>query len=45
VLLVLSAWRSRPGFAGQAFLTNSALMTGGFTLTGYHLVGYFLAGA
>jgi hypothetical protein len=44
VLILLSAWRSRPGFVKHAFATNTALMAGGFTLTGYHLAGYALAG-
>jgi hypothetical protein len=43
VLIALTAWRSRPSFFRHAFLTNTALMTGGFVLTGYQLVGYFVA--
>jgi len=40
VLLVLTAWRRRASFTRHAFLTNTALMAGGFTLLGYQLVGY-----
>ena len=41
VLIAISYWRLRPGFLEHAFATNTALMTGGFILTGYQLVGYF----
>ena len=43
VLLALSYWRTRPGFARHAFATNTALMTGGFLLIGRQLAGYFLS--
>ena len=43
VLIVLSYWRTRPGFLQHAFLTNTALMVGGFMLVGYQLTGYFVA--
>jgi HupE / UreJ protein len=43
VLIALSYWRTRGGFLRHAFVTNTALMTGGFILTGYQLAGYFLA--
>ena len=42
VLLAFLYWRTRPSFERHAFLTNSALMTGGFLLAGYQLVGYVL---
>ena len=42
VLIALSYWRTRGGFLRHAFVTNTALMTGGFILTGYQLAGYFL---
>jgi hypothetical protein len=42
VLIALSYWRTRDGFLRHAFVTNTALMTGGFILTGYQLAGYFL---
>ncbi len=41
VLIVLSYWRTRPGFLRHAFATNTALMAGGFMLVGYQLAGYF----
>jgi hypothetical protein len=43
VLLALTYWRTRPGFARHAFATNTALMTGGFLLMGRQLAGYFLS--
>jgi hypothetical protein len=43
VLIVLTAWRSRPGFLHYAFATNAALMAGGFVLAGSQLVGYFVS--
>ena len=43
VLIALSYWRTRDGFLRHAFVTNTALMTGGFILTGYQLAGYFAA--
>jgi hypothetical protein len=42
VLIALSYWRTRDGFLRHAFVTNTALITGGFILTGYQLAGYFL---
>ena len=43
VLIVLSYWRTRPGFLQHAFVTNTVLMVGGFLLVGYQLTGYFIA--
>ena len=43
VLMVLTAWRRRASFTRHAFLTNTALMAGGFTLMGYQLVGYVVS--
>src|SRR5262245_50562288 len=43
VLIALSYWRTRGGFLRHAFVTNTALMTGGFILAGFQLGGYFLA--
>jgi hypothetical protein len=40
VLIGLTWWRSREGFARHAFGANTALMAGGFMLLGYQLVGY-----
>ena len=42
VLIALSYWRTRSSFLNHAFLTNTALMAGGFLLAGYQLVGYVL---
>ena len=42
VLIGLSYWRTRDGFLRHAFVTNTALMTGGFILTGYQIAGYFV---
>ena len=42
VLIALSYWRTRPGFFQHAFITNTLLMVGGFTLVGYQLTGYFV---
>jgi hypothetical protein len=41
VLIAISYWRMRPGFLRHAFAANTVLMTGGFILMGYQLVGYF----
>src|SRR6204780_4998935 len=43
VVLVLSFWRTRPGFFRYAFATNTALMVVGFVLVGYQVAGYFVA--
>ena len=43
VLIALSYWRTRDGFLRHAFVTNTALMTGGFILAGYQFAGYVLA--
>ena len=43
VLLALGYWRRRAGYLRHAYVTNSALMTAGFILTGYQLAGYFIA--
>jgi hypothetical protein len=42
VLIVLSIWRTRPGFLRHAFLTNAFLMLGGFLLVGFQLTGYWV---
>ena len=41
VLLLISFWRTRPGFLRHSFAANTALMAGGFILIGYQLAGYF----
>jgi hypothetical protein len=43
VLLALTFWRRREGFARHAFAANGVLMSGGFLLAGYQLAGFFLA--
>lgn len=43
VLIALSFWRTHDGFLRHAFLTNTALMAGGFILMGYQLTGYFVS--
>lgn len=43
VLIALSYWRTRGGYIRHAFVTNTALMTGGFILVGYQLAGYFVS--
>ena len=42
VFIVLSYWRTRPGFLRHSFATNTLLMTGGFMLVGYQLAGYMV---
>ncbi len=42
VLIVLSFWRTHTSFLKHAFVTNSALMCGGFLLMGYQITGYLL---
>jgi HupE / UreJ protein len=43
VLLALAYWRTRPAFLRHAFVTNIAIMTGGFLLAGYQAVGYLVS--
>ena len=43
ILIVMGFWRKTPSFWKHAYLTNVVLMTAGFVLTGYQLVGYFAA--
>jgi HupE / UreJ protein len=43
VLIGISYWRRHPGFLRHSFTANAVLMTGGFILAGYQLVGYFQA--
>jgi HupE / UreJ protein len=40
ILIVLSIWRTRPGYLHHAFVTNTVLMTVGFLLVGYQVAGY-----
>ncbi len=43
ILIAMSFWRKTPSFWKNAYLANVVLMALGFTLTGYQLVGYFVA--
>jgi hypothetical protein len=43
VLIAFTAWRSRVSFVKHAFAANTALMTGGFVLTGLQLARYALS--
>jgi hypothetical protein len=42
VLILFTYWRSRESFRRHAFVTNTALMAGGFVLAGYQFVGYLV---
>ena len=42
VYIILSIWRSNASFLRHAFITNTALMTGGFMLGGFQLSAFFL---
>jgi hypothetical protein len=43
VLILMGFWRKTAGFWRHAYTANVILMTLGFVLTGYQLVGYFIA--
>ncbi|HUR20283.1 MAG TPA: HupE/UreJ family protein [Vicinamibacterales bacterium] len=45
ILIALGYWRSKAGFTRHAFVTNTALMAGGFILMGYQLVGFVVTSA
>ena len=40
VFLLLSVWRTSPSYLRNSFITNSALMTGGFLLAGFQISAY-----
>ena len=40
VLIGFTYWRGRPSFLRHAFATNVVLMTSGFVLAGYQMLGY-----
>jgi hypothetical protein len=40
ILIAMSFWRRTDAFEHQSFAANVALMSAGFVLTGYQLVGY-----
>lgn len=42
ILIAMSYWRRLPGFARHAWAANVAIMSAGFVLMGYQLVGYFV---
>ena len=43
MLIVMTRWRTSPSFARQAYAANILMMTAGFALMGYQLVGYAVA--
>jgi hypothetical protein len=45
VLGILLLWRTSSSYARHAFAVNTALMTGGFVLMGYHAAGYLVGGS
>jgi hypothetical protein len=45
LLIVLLAWRSRPGFGAQAVIVNTMLMGAGLCLAARQVIGWILAGA
>ena len=42
ILILMGFWRRSNSFWEHAYLTNVVLMTLGFLLTGYQLVGFFV---
>lgn len=44
ILIAISFWRLSKSFERGAFVTNVALMCGGFILMGYQATGYFVGG-
>lgn len=42
ILIAMGFWRRTPSFWKHAYTANVLLMTAGFVLTGYQLVGYFV---
>ncbi|MCW8885500.1 MAG: HupE/UreJ family protein [Motiliproteus sp.] len=43
ILILMGFWRRSPGFFRHAYHSNVALMSGGFMLMGYQLVGYAIS--
>lgn len=43
ILLVMTRWRASPSFGRQAYAANVLMMTAGFALMGYQLVGLAVA--
>lgn len=42
VFILLSVWRTSSSYLRHAFVTNTALMTGGFMLAGFQMSAFFL---
>lgn len=42
ILIAMSYWRRLPSFGRRAWAANVAIMSAGFVLMGYQLVGYFV---
>ena len=42
VVALLGYWRTKPSFAASSFLTNTALMVGGFLLAGIQIMGFVI---
>jgi len=42
ILIAFMIWRMHPSFLRHAFVTNTALMVGGFLLMGYQIAGYLV---
>ena len=43
ILIVMGFWRRTQSFIRHAFAANTLLMTAGFMLVGYQLVGFAVA--
>ena len=43
ILIAMSYWRRSYRFLHQAYAANAVMMTAGFMLVGYHLVGFFVS--
>ena len=41
-IMLFLVWQKRDSFSRQAFAVNTFIMFCGFTLAGYHLIGYVL---
>ncbi len=42
ILIAVSYWRRLPSFGRRAWAASVAIMSAGFVLMGYQLVGYFI---
>ena len=43
ILVVMTRWRATASFSRQAYAANLLMMTAGFALMGFQIVGYFAA--